>query len=72
MSRSVAVAVARLGSTFGGIVVTIASMPATISPWSGANCAERALCWVRLILDLKAIAERQGAGAEIGVELLGL
>ena len=33
---------------------------------------ERQLCWAHLIRDLVAIAERPGASAEFGAELLGL
>ena len=33
---------------------------------------QRQLCWAHLIRDLTAIAERQGASAEFGAELLGL
>jgi hypothetical protein len=33
---------------------------------------QRQLCWAHLIRDLNAIAERPGASAEFGAELLGL
>jgi transposase len=67
LSRSTAVAMELLGNTFGGIVVSD-----RFSAYNHLPTHQRQLCWAHLIRDLTAIAERPGASAEFGVELLGL
>jgi transposase len=67
LSRSTAAAIELLGSTFGGIVVSD-----RFSAYNHLPLEQRQLCWAHLIRDLTAIAERPGASAEFGAELLGL
>jgi transposase len=67
LSRSTAAAIELLGSAFGGIVVSD-----RFSAYSHLPTQQRQLCWAHLIRDLTAIAERSGASAEIGAELLEL
>jgi transposase len=67
LSRSAAAAMELLGDAFGGIVVSD-----RFSAYNHLPLEQRQLCWAHLIRDLTAIAERQGASAEIGAELLGL
>ena len=67
LSRSTAAAIELLGSAFGGIVVSD-----RFSAYNHLPTQQRQLCWAHLIRDLTAIAERPGASAEFGAELLGL
>jgi transposase len=67
LSRSTAAAIELLGSTFGGIVVSD-----RFSAYNHLPTQQRQLCWAHLIRDLTAIAERPGASAEFGAELLDL
>ncbi len=67
LSRSTAAAIELLGSAFGGIVVSD-----RYSAYSHIPLEQRQLCWAHVIRDLTVIAERPGASAEIGAELLGL
>ena len=67
LSRSTAAAIELLGSAFGGIVVSD-----RFSAYNQLPTQQRQLCWAHLIRDLNAIAERPGASAEFGAELLGL
>jgi transposase len=67
VSRSTAAAIELLGSSFGGIVVGD-----RFSAYNHLPSQQRQLCWAHLIRDLAAIAERPGASAEFGAELLGL
>jgi transposase len=67
LSRSTAAAIELLGSTFGGIVVSD-----RFSAYNHLPTQQRQLCWAHLIRDLTAIAERAGASAEFGGELLSL
>ena len=67
LSRSTAAAIELLVSTFGGIVVSD-----RFSAYNHLPTQQRQLCWAHLIRDLNAIAERPGASAEFGAELLGL
>jgi transposase len=67
LSRSTAAATELLGSSFGGIVVSD-----RFSAYNHLPTQQRQLCWAHLIRDLVAIAERAGASAEFGAELLGL
>jgi transposase len=67
LSRSTAAAIELLGGAFGGIVVSD-----RFSAYNHLPTQQRQLCWAHLIRDLTAIAERPGASAEFGVELLGL
>jgi len=67
LSRSPAAAIELLGSAFGGIVVSD-----RFSAYNQLPAQQRQLCWVHLIRDLNAIAERPGASTEFGAELLGL
>jgi len=67
LSRSTAAAIELLGSSFGGIVVSD-----RFSAYNHLPTQQRQLCWAHLIRDLVAIAERPGASAEFGAELLGL
>ena len=67
LSRSTAAAIELLGSTFGGIVVSD-----RFSAYNHLPTQQRQLCWAHLIRDLTAIAERPGASAEFGAQLLGL
>ena len=66
LSRSAAAAMELLGS-FAGIVVSD-----RFSAYNSLPLEQRQLCWAHLIRDLTAIAERQGASGEIGMELLAL
>ena len=67
LSRSTAAAIELLGSSFGGIVVSD-----RFSAYNHLPTQQRQLCWAHLMRDLTAIAERPGASAEFGAELLGL
>ena len=67
LSRSTAAAIELLGNAFGGIVVSD-----RFSAYNHLPVMQRQLCWAHLIRDLTAIAERPGASAEFGAELLGL
>lgn len=67
LSRSTAAAIELLGNAFGGIVVSD-----RFSAYNKLPTQQRQLCWAHLIRDLTAIAERPGASAEFGAELLGL
>lgn len=67
LSRSTAAAIELLGSAFGGIVVSD-----RFSACNHLPTQQRQLCWVHLISDVNAIAERPGASAEFGTQLLGL
>jgi len=67
LSRSTAAAIELLGSSFGGIVVSD-----RFSAYNHLPSQQRQLCWAHLIRDLNAIAERPGASAEFGAELLDL
>ena len=67
LSRSTAAAIELLGSTFGGIVVSD-----RFSAYNHLPTQQRQLCWAHLIRDLTAIADRPGASAEFGTELLDL
>jgi transposase len=67
LSRSGAAAIELLGNAFGGIVVSD-----RFSAYNHLPLEQRQLCWAHLIRDLTTIAERPGASAEIGAELLVL
>ena len=67
LSRSTAAAIELLGSSFGGIVVSD-----RFSAYNHLPLAQRQLCWAHLIRDLTAIAERPGASATFGAQLLDL
>jgi transposase len=67
LSRSGAAAMELLGNSFGGIVVSD-----RFSAYNHLPTQQRQLCWAHLIRDLVAIAERAGASAEVGAELLEL
>jgi transposase len=67
LSRSGAAAIELLGNSFGGIVVSD-----RFSAYNHLPTQQRQLCWAHLIRDLRAIAERPGASAEFGSELLAL
>ena len=67
LSRSTAAAIELLGSTFGGIVVSD-----RFSVYNHHPLERRQICWAHVIRDLTAIAERPGASAEFGAELLEL
>ena len=67
LSRSTAAAIELLGSAFGGIVVSD-----RFSAYNHLPTQQRQLCWAHLIRDLAAIAERPGASAEFGAELLDM
>jgi transposase len=67
LSRSTASAFELLGDTFGGIV-----MSDRFSAYNHLPIQQRQLCWAHLKRDLTAIAERPGASAEFGAELLAL
>ncbi|MFM7674371.1 MAG: IS66 family transposase, partial [Synechococcus sp.] len=67
LSRSAAAAIELLGSRFGGIVVSD-----RFSAYNHLPLEQRQLCWAHLIRDLRAIAERSGASAEVGHQLLEL
>ena len=67
LSRSTAATIELLGSSFGGIVVSD-----RFSAYNHLPTQQRQLRVAHLIRDLTAIAERPGASAEFGAELLGL
>ena len=67
LSRSTAAAIELLGSAFGGIVVSD-----RFSAYNHLPLERRQLCWAHLIRDLTANAERPGASAEFGAQLLEL
>jgi transposase len=67
LSRSTAAAIELLGSSFGGVVVSD-----RFSAYNHLPLEQRQLCWAHLIRDLTAIAERPGASAEFGAQLLSL
>ena len=67
LSRSAAAAKELLGHGFTGVVVSD-----RYAAYNHLPTSQRQLCWAHLIRDLTAIAERQGASAEIGAELLAL
>jgi hypothetical protein len=67
LSRSTAASIELLGSSFGGIVVSD-----RFSAYNHLPTQQRQLCWAHLIRDLTAIAERPGASAEFGAQLLEL
>ncbi|QPN59154.1 IS66 family transposase [Synechococcus sp. CBW1002] len=67
LSRSAAAAMELLGHGFGGIVVSD-----RFSAYNHLPSQQRQLCWAHLIRDLRAIAERSGASAEVGHQLLEL
>jgi transposase len=67
LSRSTTAAIELLGNAFGGIVVSD-----RFSAYNHLPTHQRQLCWAHVIRDLTAIAERPGASAEFGAELLGL
>jgi transposase len=67
LSRSTAAAIELLGNTFGGIVVSD-----RFSAYNHLPIQQRQLCWAHVIRDLVAIAERPGASAEFGAQLLEL
>ena len=67
LSRSAAAAMELLGHAFAGIVVSD-----RFSAYNHLPTQQRQLCWAHLIRDLTAIADRQGASCEIGMELLDL
>jgi transposase len=67
LSRATATAIELLGNSFGGIVVSD-----RFSAYNHLPLNQRQLCWAHLIRDLRAIAERPGASAEFGSELLVL
>ena len=67
LSRSAAAATELLGHGFGGIVVSD-----RFSAYNHLPTQQRQLCWAHLIRDLTAIAERSGASAGFGAQLLEL
>ena len=67
LSRSAAAATELLGNAFTGIVVSD-----RFSAYNHLPVMQRQLCWAHLIRDLVAIAERPGASAEFGAQLLSL
>ena len=67
LSRSAAAATELLGHGFGGIVVSD-----RFSAYNHLPTQQRQLCWAHLIRDLTAIAERSGANAVFGAQLLEL
>jgi transposase len=67
LSRSAVAAIELLGSRFGGIVVSD-----RFSAYNHLPIEQRQLCWAHVIRDLVAIAERPGASAEFGAQLLEL
>ena len=67
LSRSAAAARELLGHAFAGIVVSD-----RFSAYNHLPIEQRQLCWAHLIRDLTAIADRQGASGEIGMELVAL
>ena len=67
LSRSAAAAIELLWDAFGGIVVSD-----RFSAYNHLPVQQRQLCWAHVSRDLTAIADRQGASAQIVAELLGL
>jgi transposase len=67
LSRSSAAAIELLGSSFRGIVVSD-----RFSAYNHLPIEQHQLCWAHVIRDLVAIAERPGASAELGAQLLEL
>ncbi|MFN9943197.1 MAG: transposase, partial [bacterium] len=67
LSRSTAAAMELLGNAFGGIVVSD-----RFSVYNHLPLERRQNCWAHGIRDLTALAERPGASAEFGAELLKL
>jgi hypothetical protein len=67
LSRSAAAAKQLLGDNYGGIVVSD-----RFSAYSWLPLEQRQICWAHLKRDLTAIAERSGASAQVGQELLEL
>ncbi len=67
LSRSAAAAVELLGHGFGGVVVSD-----RFCAYNQLPTQQRQLCWAHLIRDLTAIAERSGASAAFGAQLLEL
>lgn len=67
LSRSAAAAKELLGEGFAGVVVSD-----RYAAYNHLPTSQRQLCWAHLIRDLTAIAERQGASAEVGAKLLAL
>ena len=67
LSRSTTAAIELLGNAFGGIVVSD-----RFSAYNHLPVMQRQLCWAHLMRDLTAIAERPGASAAFGAQLLGL
>ena len=67
LSRSGTAAIELLGNAFGGIVVSD-----RFSAYNHLPIQQRQLCWAHVIRDLVAIAERPGASAEFGAQLLEL
>jgi transposase len=67
LSRSASAAIELLGDAFGGIVVSD-----RFSAYNYFPLEQRHLCWAHVIRDLAAIAERRGASAQFGAELLAL
>ena len=65
LSRSTAAAIELLGRLFGRIVVSD-----RFSDYNHLPLEPRQICWAHVIRDLTAIAERPGASAEFGAELL--
>ncbi len=65
LSRSAAAAIELLGNSFGGIVVSD-----RFSAYNHLPLEQRQLCWAHVIRDLTTIAERSGASAQFGAELL--
>jgi transposase len=64
LSRSTAAAIELLRPGFDGIVVSD-----RFSAYNHLDSNQRQLCWAHLIRDFNAMAEHQGASAEIGAEL---
>ena len=67
LSRSAAAAIELLGDAFSGTVVSD-----RFSAYNHLPIEQRQLCWAHLKRDLSAIADRSGASAEVGTQLLEL
>jgi transposase len=67
LSRSAAAAIELLGDAFAGTVVSD-----RFSAYNHLPTHQRQLCWAHLKRDLTAIAERTGASAQFGAQLLQL
>ena len=67
LSRSAAAAIELLGDAFAGTVVSD-----RFSAYNHLPTHQRQLCWAHLKRDLTAIADRTGASAEFGTQLLEL